>query len=67
MEVPPTDPATVKIWRWASAIVLNARLYECKYCKRKINILKEWRKATKLLKVRQLQFWVFESKILLVI
>jgi hypothetical protein len=42
MEVPPTEPAAVKIQRWASTNVMNV----C-FVKRKRNIQIEWRKATK--------------------
>ncbi len=35
MEVPPTEPATVKIWRWASANIMKEWLSECMYCKKK--------------------------------
>ncbi len=34
-EVPPTEPAAVKIWGWASANDMSERLYECVYCNRK--------------------------------
>jgi hypothetical protein len=32
MEVPPTEPTAVKIWRWASANVYVRMMYECIYC-----------------------------------
>ncbi len=32
MEVPPTEPTAVKIWRWASANVYIRMMYECIYC-----------------------------------
>jgi hypothetical protein len=40
MEAPPNEPAAEKMWRWASANVMYELLYECMYCKRKINIQK---------------------------
>jgi hypothetical protein len=40
-EVPPTEPAAMKIWRRASAIVMREWLYECMYCNRKIKIYKK--------------------------
>jgi hypothetical protein len=33
MEVQPTAPAAVKIWRWATENVKNEFMYECMYCK----------------------------------
>ncbi len=45
-EVPPTEPAAVKIWKRALAHVTSEWIYECIYCNRKINSLsrvrQEW-------------------------
>ena len=46
MEVPPTEPAAVKIRRWASGNVMTDCMNVC-IVKRKRNKQKEWRKATK--------------------
>jgi hypothetical protein len=46
MEVPPTEPAAEKIRRWASGNVMTDCMNVC-IVKRKRNIQKEWRKATK--------------------
>jgi hypothetical protein len=38
MEVPPTEPTAVKIWRWSSANVYEWMMYVCIYCIEKINL-----------------------------
>ncbi len=35
MEVPPTEPTAVKLWRWDSANVYEWMVYECIYCIKK--------------------------------
>ncbi len=49
-----TELTVVKIWRWASAYVYlfmnELMMYECIYCIKETEMLKEWHAATKSLK-----------------